>query len=78
VFALVERDASVSHSRQITSNLKNTITGPKAIIGKKFHSDDVQKEIPLVAYSMIDVAGEVGVPVRTSWLAAARARVLVC
>lgn len=48
---------------QITSNLKNTITGPKAIIGKKFHSDDVQNEIPLVAYNVTDVAGDVGVQV---------------
>lgn len=48
---------------QITSNIKNTITGPKALIGKKFHSDDVQAEIPLVAYALMDVAGDVGIPV---------------
>ena len=51
---------------QITSNLKNTITGPKAIIGKKFHSEDIQAEIPLVAYEMIDSAGDVGIPVRST------------
>ncbi len=30
---------------QITSNMKNTVTGLKAIIGKKFHSEDVQIEM---------------------------------
>lgn len=49
---------------QITSNLKNTVTGVKAIIGKKFHSEEIQNEIPLVAYDMIDCAGDVGIPVR--------------
>jgi len=47
----------------ITSNLKNTITGMKAIIGKKFHSECVQKEMDLVGYRMVDVAGKVGLPV---------------
>jgi len=50
----------------ITSNLKNTITGMKAIIGKKFHSDDVQREIDLVGYPIVDVAGRVGCPVMYS------------
>ena len=49
---------------QITSNLKNTITGMKAIIGKKFHSDLVQREIDLVGYPIVDVAGKVGCPVQ--------------
>ena len=48
---------------QITSNLKNTITGMKAIMGKKFHSDDIQLEMDLVGYRMVDVAGKVGLPV---------------
>jgi heat shock protein 4 len=47
----------------ITSNLKNTITGMKAIMGKKFHSDDIQLEMDLVGYRMVDVAGKVGLPV---------------
>jgi len=48
----------------ITSNMTNTITGLKALIGKKFHSDPIQSEIPKVAYRMIDVAGNVGLPVQ--------------
>ena len=48
---------------QITSNLKNTITGMKAIVGKKFHSEDVQKEMDLIGYRLVDVAGKVGCPV---------------
>ena len=63
---------------QITSNLKNTITGPKAIIGKKFHSEDVQAEIPLVAYTMKDVAGDVGIPVRPCERPFARATARPC
>ena len=47
----------------ITSNLKNTVTGIKAIMGKKYHSDDIQSEKGLVAYDMVDVAGKVGIPV---------------
>ena len=46
----------------ITSNLKNTVTGMKAIIGKKFHSEDIQLEQELVGYRMVDVAGKVGLP----------------
>ena len=48
---------------QITSNLKNTITGMKAVMGKKFHSEDIQKEMGLVGYRMTDQAGKVGLPV---------------
>jgi heat shock protein 4 len=48
----------------ITSNMKNTITGIKAIIGKKFHSEEIQNELPRVAYTMTDVAGSVGIPVQ--------------
>lgn len=65
--ALVTRpyDASALACRlQITSNLKNTITGMKAIMGKKFHSDMVQKEQELVGYNMVDVAGKIGIPVQ--------------
>jgi molecular chaperone DnaK (HSP70) len=48
----------------ITSNLTNTITGVKAVIGKKYHSEDVQKELNLVGYKMIEVgSGNVGIPV---------------
>lgn len=48
---------------QITSNLKNTITGMKAILGKKFHSEDIQSEMDLVGYRMVDKGGNVGIPV---------------
>ena len=48
----------------ITSNLKNTVTGMKAIIGKKFHSESIQKEADLVAYTMVDQAGKVAIPVQ--------------
>jgi heat shock protein 4 len=44
--------------------MTNTITGLKALIGKKFHSDSIQSEIPKVAYRIIDVAGNVGLPVQ--------------
>jgi len=47
----------------ITSNLKNTITGVKAVLGKKFHSEDVQQEMELVGYRIVDRAGDVGLPV---------------
>ena len=43
--------------------MTNTVTGLKAIVGKKFHSDEIQSEMPKVAYKMIDVAGNVGIPV---------------
>lgn len=49
---------------QITSNLKNTVTGIKAIVGKKFHSDEIQTEQGLVAFNMVDTAGNVGIPVQ--------------
>jgi len=48
----------------ITSNMKNTITGIKAILGKKFHSEEIQNELPRVAYKLVDVAGSVGIPVQ--------------
>jgi heat shock protein 4 len=48
----------------ITSNLKNTITGIKALIGKKFHSEDIQAEIPLVGYTITGKAGDIGLPVQ--------------
>eukprot|EP00324_Dicrateria_rotunda_P004601 CAMPEP_0206162974 /NCGR_PEP_ID=MMETSP1474-20131121/11129_1 /ASSEMBLY_ACC=CAM_ASM_001110 /TAXON_ID=97495 /ORGANISM="Imantonia sp., Strain RCC918" /LENGTH=537 /DNA_ID=CAMNT_0053565377 /DNA_START=13 /DNA_END=1622 /DNA_ORIENTATION=- len=63
-FSGKERKMGEAAASGITSNLKNTITGPKAVIGKKFHSEDVQSEIPLVAYSLVDVAGNVGIPVQ--------------
>ena len=40
-----------------------TITGPKAIIGKKFHSEDIQQEMDWVAYKMVEQAGKVVIPV---------------
>jgi len=48
----------------ITSNMKNTITGIKAIIGKKFHSEEIQDELPKIAYTINDVGGSVGIPVQ--------------
>ena len=35
----------------------------KAIIGKKFHSEDVQREMGLVGYRIVDVAGRAACPV---------------
>ena len=55
---------SLSSSRaQITSNLKNTITGMKAIVGKKFNCEDITTEADLVGFKMQDVAGKVGIPI---------------
>ena len=48
----------------INSNIKNTVTGLKQIIGKKFHSEEIQNEMKKVAYNMVDVAGSVGIPVQ--------------
>ena len=56
--------AAIDCETQITSNLKNTVTGMKAIIGKRFHSEDIALEQELVGYKMIDVAGKVGIPVQ--------------
>lgn len=36
----------------------------KAVVGKKFHSEEVQLEAELVGYKMVDVAGKVGIPVQ--------------
>jgi len=47
----------------ITSNMKNTVTGLKQLMGKKFHSEEVQLEMKKVAYDIVDVAGGVGVKV---------------
>jgi len=47
----------------ITSNLKNTITGMKAIVGKKFNCEDITTEADLVGFKMQDVAGKVGIPI---------------
>lgn len=52
------------------------MTGVKAVLGKKFHSEDVQKEIDLVGYKMVDVAGKVGIPVRRHLTPVART--LIC
>jgi len=32
--------------------MTNTVTGIKALIGKKFHSEEIQSEIPKVAYKV--------------------------
>eukprot|EP00908_Phaeocystis_cordata_P011024 Transcript_21867.p1 GENE.Transcript_21867~~Transcript_21867.p1 ORF type:complete len:820 (-),score=464.81 Transcript_21867:172-2631(-) len=50
--------------RQITSNIKNTVTGLKQIVGKKFHSEEIQSEIPKAAYKMVESLGNVTIPVR--------------
>jgi len=50
-------------SAQINSNIKNTVTGLKQIIGKKFHSEEIQSEIPKVAYKMVESVGKVTIPV---------------
>ena len=42
------RPDAAARRRQITSNLKNTVTGLKGIIGKKFHSEDIEIERKLV------------------------------
>jgi len=59
-----ERKLGEAAASTITSNLKNTVTGLKAIIGKKFHSEDITIERELSAYEMVDVAGKVGVKVQ--------------
>ena len=51
-------------SAQINSNIKNTVTGLKQIVGKKFHSEEIQSEIPKVAYGMVESLGSVAIPVR--------------
>ena len=50
--------------RQITSNIKNTVTGLKQILGKKYHSEEIQHEISKVAYSVTESLGNVTIPVR--------------
>ena len=47
----------------ITSNIKNTVTGLKAVIGKKYHSEEIQNEITKVAYKMTESLGNVTIPV---------------
>lgn len=42
----------------ITSNIKNTITGIKKVLGKRYQSADVQAELPFALYGIRDVAGE--------------------
>ena len=49
---------------QITSNIKNTVTGLKAVLGKKYHSEEIQNEITKVAYNMTESLGNVTIPVR--------------
>ena len=58
---------------QITSNIKNTVTGLKAVIGKKYHSEEIQNEITKVAYNMTESLGNVTIPVRPPSRTAARA-----
>ena len=47
----------------ITSNIKNTVTGLKAVLGKKYHSEEIQNEITKVAYNMTESLGNVTIPV---------------
>ena len=45
--------------------MKNTITGIKAIVGKKFHSEEIQSEMGKVAYQIVESgAGGTGVKVQ--------------
>ena len=44
--------------------MKNTVTGLKQIIGKKFHSEEIQSEIAKVAYPVVENLGSVTIPVR--------------
>ena len=44
--------------------MKNTITGIKMLMGKRFESSEVQNELGEVAYRMVSHAGKVGLPVR--------------
>lgn len=63
-FSGKERKLGEAALSGITSNLKNTITGMKALVGKKFNCKDVQDEAELVGYKLVDVAGGVGIPVQ--------------
>ena len=40
------------------------MTGLKAVIGKKYHSEEIQNEITKVAYNMTESLGNVTIPVR--------------
>jgi hypothetical protein len=40
------------------------VTGLKAVIGKKYHSEEIQNEITKVAYNMTESLGNVTIPVR--------------
>ena len=40
------------------------MTGLKAVIGKKYHSEEIQNEITKVAYKMTESLGNVTIPVR--------------
>ena len=40
------------------------MTGLKAVIGKKYHSEEIQNEITKVAYTMTESLGNVTIPVR--------------
>lgn len=42
------------------------MTGLKAVVGKKYHSEEIQHEITKVAYSMTESLGNVTIPVRPS------------
>jgi len=62
-FSGKERKIGEQALTAITSNMKNTVTGMKAIIGKKFHSEEIQSEMGKVAYNMVESAGATAVSV---------------
>ena len=64
-FSGKERKLGEAARSGITSNMKNTITGIKAIVGKKFHSEEIQSEMGKVAYQIVESgAGGTGVKVQ--------------
>ena len=62
--------------------MKNTVTGVKALLGKKFHSDEVKRELEHAAYGLVDQCGNVAIQVRETCilarLCARRARHTIC
>ncbi|KAF2360909.1 Heat shock protein 70 family [Trinorchestia longiramus] len=59
------RVMGVAAKNQTTTNMKNTISCFKHLIGRKFRDPRVQEEIPNLPYTLLETAGgEVGIKVR--------------